>query len=133
MPGMRWANVVVPALLAGGIVFGALHFLGPVLARNFAFFAAPRPPEQRIVAPTAITSSKTTELEKEEPLPEGTVIAAGPGSRTPRARAWSVRTTLIDINYETPIDVNSTAGKGATFGVVLPVAWPAAQAGRPAA
>jgi hypothetical protein len=109
MPGMRWAKVVVPALLAGGIVFGVVNLLGPFLARHFDFLAVPRPPEQKIVASTEVTSSKTTEWEQEEPLPNGAVIASGPGPKVRQRRAWSVRTTLIGISYETPIDVNSTA------------------------
>lgn len=114
MPRMRWVNAVVAALLAGSIVFGALQLLGPFLARHFDFFAEPRQPEKKIAASIAITSSKTTEWEKEEPLPDGAVIAKGPGPKVRQARAWSVRTTLIDITYETPIDVNSTADIAAT-------------------
>jgi hypothetical protein len=109
MPGIRWAKVAVPALLAGVIVFGAVHLLGPFLARHFGFLAVPRPATQKIVASTELTSSKTTEWEKEETLPDGSVIASVPGQKIRQVRAWTVRATQIGISYETPIDVNSTA------------------------
>lgn len=109
MVRMLSTNPVTVVFLSAGVVFGVIHIMAPSLASQFDLFAVHRPPEQTIRASIAIKTSKTLEWNYDNDVSPGGAVAKGPGGQIPVAKKWIDRTTLIDIKYKTPIDVNSTA------------------------
>jgi hypothetical protein len=95
------------ATLATGLfglcaAFVILYFAGPFLASRFDSLAEPRPPAQDITASIEIEAAAPEYFDSPH-VPPGIEIA------TVARRKQRVRTTLIDIHYHSPIDVNDTA------------------------
>jgi hypothetical protein len=107
MPRPLSAPMVTAALLASAAVLGALHLAAPFLASHFEVLEEPRPQEATVTASSAIDASTTVTIPPLG-LPDDVIVGV------PR-REQITRTTLIDINYRTPIDVNDTVDIGASL------------------
>ena len=98
MPQPGSARLTLLGILTAGSFACAVYFA----AHAYRPVALKPPPQQRIAV--SVTIEQTADFARSpKPVPEGALVATVPdGDRV-------TRSTIIDIHYDTPIDVNTTA------------------------